>query len=109
MRRGGDGFLWKIPGGGVFSRRGEGPGGCLQRIGDFLGGGAKYFFSGPKRPPRLRLTKTILNQGLPQEAVEHTNSNESSIHEGLHRNRHNLALLKGGSLFIYRWSYFACS
>ena len=34
----------------------EGPGGCLRRIGDFFwGGGAKYFFSGPKRPPRLYL------------------------------------------------------
>ena len=29
--------------------RGEGPGGCLWGIG---GGGAKYFFSGPKFPPR---------------------------------------------------------
>ena len=33
----------------------EGPGGCLRRIGDLGGGGAKYFFSGPKSPPRLML------------------------------------------------------
>ena len=25
-------------------RRAEGPGGCLRRIGEFFGGGAKYFF-----------------------------------------------------------------
>ena len=50
---GGIGFLLKIPGGGVSSTGGaEGPGGCLRRIGEFLGGGAKYFFSGPKCPPR---------------------------------------------------------
>ena len=41
--------LWApSPGGGGA----EGPGGCLRRIGDFLGGGGgKYFFSGPKCPP----------------------------------------------------------
>ena len=64
--RGGIGFFkcLKIPGRGGFSGGGgaEGPGGCLQRIGEFLGGGgaiyfffwgrgAIYFFSGPKRPP----------------------------------------------------------
>ena len=40
-----------FPGGGGA----EGPGGCLRRSGDFLwgGGGAKYFFSGPKCPLRL--------------------------------------------------------
>ena len=33
-------FLLKIPGGGGVSRRGgaEGPGGCLQRIGEWGGG-----------------------------------------------------------------------
>ena len=38
----------KIPRGGGFSRRGgaEGPGGCLRRIGDFLGGRTKFFFVG---------------------------------------------------------------
>ena len=48
---GGFGFLIESPKGGV-SRTGgaEGPGGCLQHIGEF-GGGAKYFFSGPKCPP----------------------------------------------------------
>ena len=53
---GGIDFLLRIPGGrgGAGSRSGaEGPGGCLWRTGDFWGGGAKYFFSGPKRPPRL--------------------------------------------------------
>ena len=52
---GGVGFSLKIPrGGGVASPGGggaEGAGGCLRRIGDFWGGGAKYFFSGPKGPP----------------------------------------------------------
>ena len=49
-------FLLKIPGGGVFQERvmgwggATGPGGCLQ--GDLVGGGGKYFFSGPKGPPR---------------------------------------------------------
>ena len=50
-------FLVKIPGGrgGPFQTRGaEGPGGFLRRIGEFGGGGgAKYFFSGPKCPPSL--------------------------------------------------------
>ena len=36
-------------GGGGGAAGAEGPGGCLRRI----GGGAKYFFSGPKRPPRM--------------------------------------------------------
>ena len=58
-RRGGEGvgFLLKIPGGvgGVPQKRGggggtDGPRGCLQGI-FFGGGGAKYFFSGPKCPP----------------------------------------------------------
>ena len=49
--------LLKIPGGGSPGGRGaEGPGGCLRRIGDFLGGGAaKYFLSMPKCPPRVPL------------------------------------------------------
>ena len=51
----GDRFLLKIPGGGGGRPGGaEGPGGCLRRIGEFLGGGGgKYFFSGPKCPPRI--------------------------------------------------------
>ena len=32
-------------------QEGEGPGGCLQQITGFWGGGGKYFFSGPKCPP----------------------------------------------------------
>ena len=52
------GFSLKIPGGGGgFQKEGrgaEGRGGCLRRIGDFLGGGGRLniFFSGPKFPPR---------------------------------------------------------
>ena len=59
-RGGGDrSFIEDARRGGGFSRwgggGGEGPGGCLRRIGEFFfwgGGGAKYFFSGPKCPPR---------------------------------------------------------
>ena len=40
-------FLLKIPeGGGVSRRRGRGAGRCLQRIGDFWGGGLNIFFRG---------------------------------------------------------------
>ena len=41
-------FLLKIPGGGEGFRRGEGPGGCLQRIGEFVfgGGDLNFFFRG---------------------------------------------------------------
>ena len=54
-REGGVGFYGKSQEGGVSGGGGpEGPEGCLRRIGDFfLGGGPKYFFSGPKRPPSL--------------------------------------------------------
>ena len=53
IRRGGGGgsFFVESPkrgGGGVPG--GEGPGGCLRRIGRF--GGANFFCSGPKCPPR---------------------------------------------------------
>ena len=51
---GGGGFLLKIPRG--VSRAGGGGGGVSSGregvCGDFGGGGAKYFFSGPKFPPR---------------------------------------------------------
>ena len=48
---GGTGFSLKIPGGGFAGEGGaEGPGGYLQRTGEFWGW-AKYSFSGPKRPP----------------------------------------------------------
>ena len=54
--RGGGRFLLEIPGegGGVLQEgEGLGPGGYLQRIGEFGGaGGLNFFFSGPKRPPR---------------------------------------------------------
>ena len=51
-RRRRDDFLSKIPRGGGVSQAGgrgggEGPGGLAGN----LEGGAKYFFSGPKRPP----------------------------------------------------------
>ena len=56
QERGGGRFLIENPrrGGGV-SRRGRGfPGGLFGANWGFLGGGgAKYFFSGPKRPPRF--------------------------------------------------------
>ena len=53
----GDRFFIENPKeGGVSSTGGaEGPGGCLWQIGEFGGGGAKYFFSGPKCPPRIFL------------------------------------------------------
>ena len=52
--RGAAGFALKIPGGGGVShtRRGRGPRGREGICGDFEEGGAKYFFSGPKFPPR---------------------------------------------------------
>ena len=71
------GFLRKIPGGGrVPTRGGEGPGGWLRGA---WGGGAKYFFSGPKCPPRKfselcvllfflgKSTKSSQNPGLGSE------------------------------------------
>ena len=63
-REGGGGaiFEWKIPGeGGLpggWGRGGEGPGGCLRGIGGG-GWGAKYFFSGPKCPPRKGVTLVV--------------------------------------------------
>ena len=46
-RGGGIGFFIENPRAGRVSREtAEGVGGCLQRT------GAKYFFSGPKRPPK---------------------------------------------------------
>ena len=45
---GGDDFLLKIPGGGGSPGRV----GVAGRGAGELGGGAKYFFSGPKFPPR---------------------------------------------------------
>ena len=46
------GFLLKIPRGGGFSRAGGGSSAGGVFVGNFGGGGAKYFFSGPKFPPR---------------------------------------------------------
>ena len=53
---GGNGFLLKIPrGGGGFSGQvGGGSSGREGVCGEF-GGGAKYFFSGPKFPPSFSL------------------------------------------------------
>ena len=54
-RREGGGYRFFIEnprgGGGVSRRRGRGAERLSARIGDFGGGGAKYFFSGPKCPP----------------------------------------------------------
>ena len=51
-RRGGVHFLLKIPGGGGGFQEGlRGREGVCAELGNFGGGGgAKYFFSGPKRP-----------------------------------------------------------
>ena len=64
VRKGGGRFLLKIPGGGggVFRRGGaEGPGGCLRRIGIFLGGGPKYFFFGPETSTKFQGRKNSIN------------------------------------------------
>ena len=67
-RGGGVGFLLKIPrGGGGVSRRGRGREGVCGELGIFGGGGAKYFFSGPKRPPRK-----ILDGLIPNPAIDYT-------------------------------------
>ena len=60
----GVGFSLKIPGGGVCRERGGGGGGrrgagSLQG----MGGGAKYFFSGPKFPPRKAHNEIASNSG----------------------------------------------
>ena len=53
------GFSLKIPGGGGGCfQEGEGPEGVCGKSGKF-GGGAKYFFSGPKRPPRKEKAKHL--------------------------------------------------
>ena len=58
-------LLLKIPGGG-FPRRGGGgderPGGCLWGIRG--GGGAEYFFSGPKFPPRALMDANRQKSGV---------------------------------------------
>ena len=55
------GLLLKIPGGGGFQEgggRGRGAGeGVWSELGDCFGGGPKYFFSGPKRPPSFSFGK----------------------------------------------------
>ena len=54
---GGDRFLLKVPGRGGILQEGEGPRrreGVCGKLGNW-GGGAKFFFSGPKRPPRVDL------------------------------------------------------
>ena len=56
-REGGRFFFLKIPGGGGVIQEGVGVGEGTGRVsaGNLgeLGGGAKYFFSGPKCPPRI--------------------------------------------------------
>ena len=53
---GGVGFFIENPTRGGVSRRGRGREGVCGELGNFLGGGgAKFFFSGPKRPPRAIL------------------------------------------------------
>ena len=59
---GGVGFLLKIPRGGGVSQEGVGGGEGAGRVsagdlGNLGGGGAKYFFSGPKCPPREESAK----------------------------------------------------
>ena len=45
--KGGFDFFFKIPRGGFLRGGGaEGPGGCLQRIGEWGGGGLNFFFRG---------------------------------------------------------------
>ena len=57
---GGVDFLLKIPGGGSPGEEGEGPRGWEGVCGELghWGRGAKYFFSGPKCPPRKGRLKT---------------------------------------------------
>ena len=65
--RGGDRFVTEIPGGGGFQEGGGGAGRVsAANWGIFLGGGgAKYFFSGPKRPPSLAQFDLILTPFRP--------------------------------------------
>ena len=54
-------FFLKAPGGGRPAGAegpggAEGPEGVCGELGNFGGGGAKYFFSGPKCPPSLELS-----------------------------------------------------
>ena len=55
-RRWGIGFLLKSPGGGPPGREGRGAGRVSAANWGIWGGGAKYFFGGPKCPPRFGQT-----------------------------------------------------
>ena len=48
----------EIPGGG--SSGAEGPGGCLQRIGELQGGGAKFFFFGAEMSTKNKTTTGLV-------------------------------------------------
>ena len=75
---GGFDFYGKSQEGGL--QEGEGPGGCLRRIGDFgAGGGLNIFFSGPKCPPRFVRAemferKFLANGRLRQNSLAITNA-----------------------------------
>ena len=56
---GGIHFLLKIPGGGGFQEGPRGREGVCGELGNLGGGGAKYFFSGPKRPPSKFVKKFL--------------------------------------------------
>ena len=49
-------FLLKIPQGGGGFQEGEGQGGCVQRMGEFRGGGLNIFFRG-RTSTKLRKTE----------------------------------------------------
>ena len=57
---GGIGFLSKMSRGGGVSRWGRGREGVCGKLGNWGGGGgAKYFLSGPKRPPSVRWPRAV--------------------------------------------------
>ena len=86
---GGGSVLLKIPGGGG-GFPGEGPRGregvCSELGNLFGGGGAKYFFSGPKCPPRSKNTGSKFS---PPAAIQYGECSEVPIfkedRESLHR------------------------
>ena len=106
-------FNWKSQEGGVPQERGgggaEGPGGCLR---EFLGGGggAKYFFSGLKFPPRvvyqtpvaaqnrteLRGSFLVLSQGKATKFVRTRGSSKLTRF----RNTENLV-----NPFVWTWTW----
>ena len=64
--------------GGVVSQKGRGGAGGREGVcGDFGGGGAKYFFSGPKCPPSN--TKTCLSAKTLENKVENSHASCSDV------------------------------